>query len=182
MQSQELRSSTMAEITDRERLTQLAQEKEQARQRAELEAKQRHADHERQQAEILAKDQKATEELFQFCKVQFEGFKLVPTGHEISVSKAPSSRIFGVEADGVEYAAFNVSHWGEETGDFQGLIPLLLARFRTPQYQVVDIDGKRMSFSSVDEVKCKLVEMISDMDREFMKRLFRKVRDLLARR
>ena len=172
----------MGEMSDRDRLAQFAQEKEQARQKADLEAKQRHAEEERQKMESLTIDQQRTEELFQYCKMQFEGFKLVPTGHEISVSKAPSSRIAGIQPDGVEYASFNISHWSEETGNFQGLIPLLLTRCRALEYQIVDIDGKRISFRSLDEAKAQLVEMLSDMDQPFMKRLFAKVRDRLTGR
>jgi hypothetical protein len=166
----------MAKMSDRERLEKLAQEKERARQESLAKEQQRQAGESRRQAELLAQDQQKTEELLQYCKQQFEGFKLVPTGHEVSVGKAASSRTLGIQADRVDFVSFNISHWGEETNDFQGQIPFLLTRFRNGEYHVIDVDGTRTTLKTFDQLKEKLVQMLSEMDREYMKKIFEQVR------
>lgn len=86
----------MAEMSDRERLEKLAQEKEQAKQEAQARERQRQAEEAKRQDELLTVDREKTEEVLRYCKQHFQGFKLVPTGHEVSVDKAGSSRIHGV--------------------------------------------------------------------------------------
>lgn len=166
----------MAEMSDRERLEKLAQEKEQKRQEAQAKEVQRQADEAKHRAELLTQDKEKTEEILAFCKKQFQGFKLVPTGHEVSVDMAGSSRIHGIQADGVEYVCLNISHWGEETNDFQGLIPLLLTRHRYGEYYVIDADGKRTTTKDFEKLKETLVQVLSEMDRAALKRVFEKVR------
>jgi hypothetical protein len=163
-------------MSDRERLEKLAQEKERARQEALAKEQQRQADETRRQADLLMQDQQKTEEVLQYCKQQFEGFKLVPTGHEVSIGKAGSSWTLGIHADRVDFVAFNISHWGEETNDFQGQIPVLSTRFRNGEYHVIDTDGKRTTLKTFDQLKEKLVQMLSEMDREYLKRVFEQVR------
>lgn len=163
-------------MSDRERLEKLAQEKELARQESLVKEQQRQADENKRQVELLTQDQQKTEEVLQYCKQQFEGFKLVPTGHEVSVGKAGSSRTLGIQADRVDFVVFNISHWGEETNDFQGQIPVLLTRFRNGEYHVIDADGARTTFKSFDHLKERLVQMLSEMNREYMKSLFERVR------
>lgn len=163
-------------MTDRERLEKLAQEKEQGGQEALAKEQQRQADEGRRQAELLAQDQQKTEEVLRHCKQQFQGFKLVPTGHEINVGKAGSSRTLGIRADRVDYVCFNISHWGEETNDFQGEIPVLLARFRHGEYHIIDGEGARTILKTFDRLREKLVQMLSQMDREYLKKVFESVR------
>ena len=163
-------------MSHRERLEKLAQEKERARQEALAKEQQRQADESKRQAELLTQDQQKTEEVLQYCKQQFEGFKLVPTGHEISVGKAGSSRTLGIQADRVDFVAFNISHWGRETNDFQGQIPVLLTRFRNGEYHVIDAHGARTTLKTFEQLKEKLVHMLSEMDREYLKRVFEQVR------
>lgn len=163
-------------MTDRERLETLAQEKERARQEALAKEQQRQAEESKRQAELLMQDQQKSEEVLQYCKQQFEGFKLVPTGHEVSIGKAGSSRTLGIQADRVDYVSFNISHWGEETNDFQGQIPVLLTRFRNGEYHVIDADGARTTVKTFDQLKERLVQMLSEMNRDYMKRVFEQVR------
>lgn len=163
-------------MSDRERLEKLAQEKERARQEALAKEQQRQAEESSRQANLLREDQQKTEEVFQHCKQQFEGFRLVPTGHEVSMSKAGSSRMFGLQADRVDFVVFNISHWGQETNDLQGQIPVLLTRFRNGEYHVIDADGASTTLQTFDQLKDKLVQMLSEMDREYMKKVFENVR------
>jgi hypothetical protein len=166
----------MTAMTDRERLEKLVQEKERARQEALAKEQQRQADEGKRQADLLMQDQQKTEGVLQYCKQQFQGFKLVPTGHEISVGKAGSSRTLGIQADRVDYISLNISHWGEETNDFQGEIPVLLTRFRNGEYHIIDTDGATTTLKTLDQLKEKLVQMLSDMDREYLKKVFEQVR------
>ncbi len=166
----------MAEMSDRERLEKLAQENEQARQEAKAKEQQRQAEGAKRQEELLTQDKERTEEVLRYCTEQFRGFKLVPTGHEVSVGKAGSSRTHGVQADRVEYVCLNISHWGDETNNFQGLIPLILTRYRNGEYHVIDTDGERTTAKTFDQLKEKLIQLLSGMDRESLKRVFENVR------
>jgi hypothetical protein len=167
----------MAEMSDRERLEKLAREKEQARAEAEATRQQQEAEQRRRRLEEDEADKQKTTELLAYCKQQFAGYKLVPTGHEVSVDNAGSSKTFNVTPDGVEYVALNVSHWGEETGNFQGLIPVLLTRFRKDQYEVLHAGGRKV-FSTFDKLREGLVGVLSGMDRDYMKSVFERVRNM----
>jgi hypothetical protein len=166
----------MAKMSDRERLERLAQEKERARQESLAKEQQRQTEESKRQADLLTQDQQKTEEVLQYCKQQFEGFKLVPTGHEVRVGTAGSSRTLGIQADRVDFVSFNISHWGEETNDFQGQIAVLLTRFRNGEYHVIDADCAKSTLKTFDQLKEKLVQMLSEMDREYLKRVFEQVR------
>jgi hypothetical protein len=167
----------MAEMSDRERLEKLAREKEQARAEAEAKRQQQEADEDRRRLEEGETDRQKTAELLAYCKQQFAGYKLVPTGHEVSVDKAGSSKTFNVTPDGVEYVALNVSHWGEETGNFQGLIPVLLTRFRKGNYELLHASERKV-FPTFDKLREGLVDVLSGMDRDYMKRVFERVRNM----
>ena len=171
----------MEKTSDRERLEKLAQEKEQKRQQAATKEQKDRANRAEQEANLLTHDQQKTDEIFQYCQQQFTRFKLVPTGHEVGVGKAESSRIHGIEADLVEFVSLHITHWEEETGNFQGQIPVLLARYRNGAYQVIDSDGERTSIKTFDQLKEKLIEALSDVDTQALKRLFQKVRSRVAR-
>ena len=166
----------MAQMSDRERLDKVAQEKEQARQESLAKEQQRQAEESRRQAELLTQDRQKTEEVLQYCKQQFRGFKLVPTGHGAGVDKAGSSRTLGIQADGVDFVSFNITHWGEETNHFQGQIAILMTRFHKGEYHVITADGARTPLKTFDQLKDKLLQMLSEMDREYMKMVFAKVR------
>jgi hypothetical protein len=70
----------------------------------------------------------------------------------------------------------NISHWGDETNDFQGQIPVLLTRFRNGEYHVTNTEGTETTLKTFDQLKEKLVQMLSDMDREYLKKVFEQVR------
>lgn len=166
----------MAEMSDRQRLEKLALEKEMGRRDATVRDQRRAAIQEDRQAQLLVEDQQKTEEILEYCKQQFQGFKLVPTGHEVGVDKAPSAKILQRKPDGVPFVAFSIQHWGDETNNFQGHIPFLLARYRNGKYQVTDMDGQTTGKQSFDELKSLLVEMLSEMGRESVLRLFEQLR------
>ena len=100
-------------MSDREHLEKLGEEKERARQDSLAKEQHQQADASTRQAELLTQDQQKTDEILQYCKQQLKGFKLVPTGHEVGVSKVASSRTLGIRADRVDFVSFNISHWGE---------------------------------------------------------------------
>lgn len=171
----------MAGKTDRERAEELARDRERKEIEAKAEENRRHSAIVQERAHLLAQDQQKTAEILQHCQKEFSGFKLAPTGHEVSVRTAESSRVHDIEADDVEYVYLYISHWGEETGNFQGQIPVLLTRYRNGQYELIDADGKRTVVKTFDQLKNKLVEALSSMNRDCMKRLFAKVRSRLGK-
>jgi hypothetical protein len=170
----------MPELTDRERLEKLAREKEQARAAAEAERQRKEADEQRLRHAEGEDDKRKTQELYAYCQQQFTGYKLVPTGHDLSVGKAPSSKMFNIAPDGVEYVTLNVSHWGDKTGNFEGLIPLALTRFRKGNYELLHASEKKV-FPTIEKVREGLVEVLSGMNRDYMKRVFERVRSMMRR-
>ncbi len=170
----------MAEMSDRERLEKLAGEKEQIRAEAESRRQEQQADEHRRRHEENEGAKQKTAELLAYCKQQFVGYKLVPTSHEVSVEMAGSSKTFNVTPDGVEYVALNVSHWGEETGNFQGLIPILLTRFRKGSYELLHATERKL-FPTFDKLREGLLDVLSGMDRDYMKKVFERVRNVVRR-
>ncbi|HUP80615.1 MAG TPA: hypothetical protein VM260_18850 [Pirellula sp.] len=100
-------------MSDRERLETMALANEQKRCGEESTRKQMEAENAQRQLQQKASDEEQTEAVFQYCKKEFQGFKLKPTGHDITVDKAPASRIHGIKSDGHDYVCMRISHWGE---------------------------------------------------------------------
>ncbi len=163
-------------MSDRERLQALTLANEQKR--CEEESARKQLEVESAQRQLLQKtsDEEQTEAIFQYCKKEFQGFKLKPTGHDITVDKAPASRIHGIKSDGHDYVCLSISHWGDETNDFQGMIPVIMARCLRGEYQVADHEGRMRIFKSLDELKEHLVHLLANMDRDAVKKLFATVR------
>lgn len=166
----------MSELSDRERLQKLAHEKEQLRQSEAEKQKLRQIEEAKTKMELVANDHAKTIEVLKHCKEIFEGFKLVPTGHEVSVDTANCSVLHGIKSDGVDYVCLHITHWSDETGNFQGQIPILLARFRHGEYQVVDVEGKKYQAKTFDDLKQSLIHSLSEMGRDVMRKLFTNVR------
>ncbi len=61
---------------------------EQKRRDEELACKQMEAENAQRQLQQNASDEEQTEAIFQYCKSVFQGFKLKPTGHDVTVDKA----------------------------------------------------------------------------------------------
>lgn len=169
-------------MTDRERLEALALANEQKRRDEESARKQIEAENAQKQQQQTASDEEQTEAIFQYCKSVFQGFKLKPTGHDVTVDKAPASKIHGIKSDGHEYVSMNISHWGSETNDFQGIIPVILTRCFRGEYQVSDHEGRMKVLKSFDELKEHLIQLLASMDREAIKKLLAKVRNQVSRR
>lgn len=170
-------------MSDRERLEALALANEQKRRDEESAGKQMEAENAQKQLQQTASDEEQTEAIFQYCKSVFQGFKLRPTGHDVTVDKAPASKTHGIKSDGHEYVSMNISHWGSETNDFQGIIPVILTRCFRGEYQVSDHEGRMRVFKSFDELKEHLLQLLANMDRDAMKKLLATVRNqVFARR
>jgi hypothetical protein len=169
-------------MTDRERLEAMALANEQKW--LDEEASRKRMDDENAQRELQKKtsDEEQTEAIFQYCMAEFQGFKLRPTGHDVSVGKAPASRIHGIKGDGHDYVSMNISHWGSETNDFQGIISVILTRCFRGEYQVSDHEGRMRVFKSFDELKKHLLQLLASMDRDALNKLFATVRSQVARR
>ena len=163
-------------MSDRERLETMALANEQKRRGEESTRKQMEAENAQRQLKQKASDEELTEAVFQYCKKEFQGFDLKPTGHVITVDKAPASRIHGIKSDGHDYVSMNISHWGSETNDFQGIIPVILTRCFRGEYQVSDHEGRNRVFKSIDELKEHLLQLLANTDRDAMKKLFATVR------
>lgn len=163
-------------MSDRERLEALALANEQRRRDEESARKQMEAENAQRQLQQNASDEEQTEAIFQYCKSVFQGFKLKPTGHDVTVDKARASRIHGIKGDGHDYVSMNISHWGLETNDFQGIIPVILTRCFRGEYQVSDHEGRLKAFKSLDELKEHLIQLLANMDRDAIKKLFATVR------
>jgi hypothetical protein len=169
-------------MTDRERLEAMALANDQKRRDEESERKQLGAEKAEQQLQQKASDEEQTEAIFQYCKSVFQGFKLKPTGHDVTVDKAPASKIHDIKNDGHDYVSMNISHWGSETNDFQGIIPVILTRCFRGEYQVSDHEGRMRVFKSFDELKEHLLLLLASMDRDALKKLFATVRSQVSRR
>lgn len=169
-------------MSDRERLEAMALANEQKRRDEESARKQMDAESVQRQLQQKASDEEQTEAVFQYCKKEFQGFKLIPTGHVIQVDKAPASRIQGIKSDGHDYVSMSISHWGEETNDFQGMIPVIMTRSFQGEYQVSDHEGRKKAFKSVDELKEHLLQLLAHTDRDALKKLFATVRSQVSRR
>jgi len=163
-------------MSDRERLELLALASEQKRHDEELARKRLEAQTAQRQLQQKGSDEEQTEAVFQYCKKEFQGFELKSTGHEIKVDKSPASKIHSIKSDGHEYACLSISHCGSETNDFQGIIPVIMARCFQGEYQVSDHEGRKRSFKSFDELKEHLLNLLANMDRDAMKKLFATVR------
>lgn len=168
--------------SDRERLEHLITQKERHRKADVENQKIRQIEDARHKAEVLASEKAKTQEVLTYCKQTFEGFRLVPTRHEIHVDSSSCSVLHALEPDEIEYVCLNISHWSRETGDFQGLIPILLTRFRHGEYQIINAVGERTQYKTFDDLTKGLVALVSDMDSELMAKVFANVRSRLARR
>lgn len=172
----------MAEMSDRERLEKLASGKEQARQESRAWEQQKQAEEASRREEGIKLDKSKTEEVMGYCKQTFQGFRLVPTRHEINVDTVGCSIIHGIEADNVEYVCLNITHWGKETDNFQGMIPLLVTRYRNGEYHIAGIGGARFRMKEFEDLKQRLIQLISDTGEDSLRVLFGIVRNLLANR
>src|SRR5439155_23021387 len=108
-------------------------------------------------------DATITDELFEHCRIEFEGAQLVPTGHALTVDRVYLSQAFDVRYDGVEYVSLNICECGEETSHFEGAIPLLLARYKNRQYEMIDVLGDRTTCATFDGVRDALVKRLVAM-------------------
>ena len=169
-------------MSDRERLETMALANEQKRRDEDSARKHMEAENAQRQLRQKANDEEQTEAVFQYCKKEFQGFKLKATGHDITVDKAPASRIHGIKNDGHDFVCMSISHWGEETNDFQGMIPVIMTRCFRGEYQVSDHEGRKRVFKSIDELKEHLLHLLANMDRDALKKLFATVRSQVSRR
>lgn len=168
-------------MADRERLEAMALANDQKRRDEESARMQMEAENAQRQLQQNASDEEQTEAIFQYCKSVFQGFKLKPTGHDVTVDKAPASRIHGIKSDVHDYVSMNISHWGSETNNFQGIIPVILTRCFRGEYQVSDHEGCMKVFKSLDELKEHLIHLLAHMDRDALKKLFATVRSQFSR-
>ena len=169
-------------MSDMERLEALALANQQKRSDEESAHKQMEAENAVRQLQQSASDEEQTEAIYRYCKSVFQGFKLKPTGHDVTVDKAPASRIHGIKSDGHDYVSMNISQWGSETNDFQGIIPLILTRCFRGEYQVSDREGRMRVFKSFDKLKEHLLQLLANMDRDAIKKLFATVRNQSSRK
>jgi hypothetical protein len=168
-------------MSDRERLEAMAVTNEQKRCDEESARKQMEAENARRRVQQKASDEEQLEAIFQYCKKEFQGFKLRPTGHDVTVDKAPASRTHGIKSDGHDYVCLSISHWGLETNDFQGIIPVILTRCVRGEYQASDHESRMRVFKSFDELKEHLIHLLAHTDRDALKKLFATVRSQVAR-
>lgn len=168
-------------MSDRERLEALALANVQKRRDEESARTQMDAENAERRLQQKASDEEQTEAILQYCKSVFQGFKLKPTGHEVQVDKAPASRVHGIRSDGHDYVCMSISHWGSESHDFDGLIPVIMTRCYQCGYQVSDHQGRMEILKSFDELKERLIQLLANMDREAVKILFATVRSLFSR-
>lgn len=160
--------------TDRERLERLAQENEKARVESKAAQGKKQAEIDQRNADQSAEDRQKTMEILETCK-EFNGFKLVPTGHEVTVNLAPSSRFLNREPDGIEYVSFNVSH-SDDRSNFQGQLSVLLARFRKGKYDVVDSSGESHFYKTLADTKEGIIKYLSGLGSDELGKLLEVVR------
>jgi hypothetical protein len=134
-----------------------------------LEDQSRAADADRSQ---LESDRANTETVLQHCTAQFQAFKLKPSGHEVIIDTAPEVSSLGLEADGVGYVIFSIAHRGEETGSFQGTIPLMAVRCRNDEYEIKQIFGNCLTVTTFDELRESLIDAISEINQAALQSAF----------
>lgn len=162
---------------DRQKLERLAQEREATRIAEDQKKQAQNEAHRQREAARDNEDIDTTKEVITYFRDTFKGFKLVPTDHEVSVDTAPTARVFpNVKADGVDYAMLHISHWGDETGNFQGQIPILLARHRHGKFCLHEVGEQVKRFDTFDEFKAAAVEAVAEIGRDSVMRVFEAVR------
>jgi len=160
-------------MSDRERLEGLSRERALAREKANKEEERNRQDEAQSIAIALETDKQKTEEIYSYCKREFQGFELADTKHVIGVSKTYCSTVHKVEARDVQYVCLSTMHRG--IPPIQGEIPLLLARHRHSKYHVVGVDRKQYVVDSFDELRDTLIGLLADLDREAMRRLLQRI-------
>ncbi len=164
----------MAAMEDRARLEQLSREREESRLESERRRQQEETQAQQAQESEERLDASKTEELFEYCKREYEGFKLIPTGHPVEIDKAPSCHGLTSRADGVYFVAICISHYGEETGNFQGKIPLVATRFRHGRYEL-HADERTTYFDNLDDLRESLIKVLAGMDSKYLTHIFRRI-------
>ena len=153
------------------------------------ENKKRLHDEEVQKAECekqrRAKNEQLTEELYKDYKASYQDKKL-PTNHTFQIDRASCSLIHGIrEDDGPAFVVFNIQHWGQETGYFQGLIPTVLVRFYNNHYTLISPKGiNRIGHETIvtrEELDKKVMEALAGLQPDILAVLFESIRNLMGR-
>ncbi len=168
-------------MSDRDRLEALARTMEEERQNHQHQLDIAEADEAKSAQREITSDKEITQTIFDYCLREIRGFKLVPTGHSVAVDMSNCSKIHGIQPDGMDYVCLNIQHWGEETNDFQGIIPLIMIRYRHGDYQLIGPTGKQSYLKSFDELRDQLVNMLAAVDRQAILALFAVVRSHFPR-
>jgi hypothetical protein len=163
--------------TDRQKLERLSQEREATRIAEDQNRQAQNEAHRQREAARDNQDIDKTKEVITYFRETFKGFKLVPTGHEVGIDTTPTARMFpNAKPDGVEYAMLHISHWGDETGNFQGQIPILLGRHRHGKVCLQAVGEYPKCFDTFDEFKDAAVEAVASIGRDSIMRIFEAVR------
>jgi hypothetical protein len=176
----------MPELTDRERLERLAQQELEQTREAEARRKSEAEQAAASEARQLADSRSKTDELVEWCKLTFSGFKLPDSGHEVSVGRAGESKLYNLQSDKVSFVALSIQHWHDSTGDFQGDIPLVLAHFISGRYRIhfggrVQSAVGREECSTLAEAKERLIAIMASFDRTRLGVVFAQVRQCFRR-
>ncbi len=115
-------------MSDTQRLEAMSLAKEKIRREEETARKHLVAENAERQLKQKASDAVQTEAIFQYRKTELQGFKLKPTGYDVTVVKAPASKTHGIKSDGHDYFSMKIRLWGSGTNDFHGIIPVILTR------------------------------------------------------
>jgi hypothetical protein len=168
-------------MTDRERLEKMARENEERRAKEAADTKKKEEERNQAQAEIAAKEKQKTDELRAYCEATFKGCKLHPTGHEVSLGSATSSKLHRLGSDGGEYVTLLISHWSDETSNFQGSFPILMCRYKGGRYEyIAGVGAKKTHAGNLDDFKEVLLKEVAGIGAKELTPVFAAVRSMLG--
>src|SRR5262249_28052807 len=127
-------------------------------------------------------EQQKTDELRAYCEATFKGFKLIPTGQEISISTTTTSRMHRIENDSGEWVTLLISHWAEATGNFQGSFPILMTRYKGGKYEyIVGVESKKTHPDNLTDFKEVLMKSVAGIGVAELRPIFAAVRSMIGR-
>ena len=169
----------MSGQSDREKLAQLARQKEETRLEAE-----RNARRPLRAAAVLPEadaDLSRTADLLAYFGREFEEYELRTTArHRVAVDRGGPARRSGLTPDGVDYATLTISECGVRTHSYRGRITLLQARYRHGQYELLH-GADRETFECLESLQARLAELLVGFDDETLEGVFAYIRSIHPR-
>lgn len=167
-------------MTDRERLDELTKAAIAKRVTDANEAATREAEKQQRERDKLAAEQKKTDELKAFCEATFNGFKLPPTGHDLTTRTTATNLLSNIVDEDPKFVTVTISHWGDGVpgGDF----PILSCRYSGGRYELAIGSGRVRAYSdNLEDFKETLLKTVAGFGSDEVGKLLEAVRQLPRR-